>query len=132
MKTIFGGYNIDAAAQRHQLPVVYDPDESIIEKTIVSISRGSVVMKIQPRPDMGPYELMLHVEDDQFLLMLCETDEDDEPQVRTPNVNNSTKGFTTILGEKYPAHSVIRDIQFVYSVFKEFARTGNVSIELLN
>jgi len=37
-----------------------------------------------------------------------------------------------ILGEKYPAKAVTRDVGFVYAIFNEFSHIGDVSTDILS
>ena len=64
--------------------------------------------------------------------MLNGNDEDGDHSVRTPTNENMSNDLMIILGEKYPARAVTRDIGFVCSVFNEFAHVGNVSTDLLS
>ncbi|MFC5476382.1 DUF6911 family protein [Paraherbaspirillum soli] len=133
MNMEFGGYINDVGAQRNQLPVIFNPDDLAIEKTVAAVcgEAGVVSMRCRPAPEIGPYELTLYVENGQFLLMLSENEEDGEHNVRTPIDNNVVADFVIIFGEKYPAKAITRDIEFVCMTFKEFAHTGNVSEGLL-
>ncbi len=131
---ILGGYLVDARGDRYQLPVVSSPLILLIGDTIKKVSRagkGVVALRRQPQPESGPYELEVHVDSGNYLLMLNVFDENGEHFVRTPMEENAENNFIDVLGEKYPVQAVKRDINFVCAVFKEFAQTGNVSTELL-
>ncbi|MCF4987436.1 DUF6911 family protein [Pseudomonas syringae] len=129
MSMIFGGYIIDSNSGRHQLEVVVDPEEFVVRDVLSSISKrsGVITMRRQLECEGQPYELVLYVESGNFLLMLSEYGSDGEHDVRTLTALNSKNEFVSILGDMYPVRSVTRDLELVYTVFIEFARTGNVS-----
>lgn len=133
--TVLGGYLINAYGVRHQLPATLNPSNSTTEDIIKSVSsagKGVVVMRCKPPPECGPYELEVQVDSGNFLLMLNVNDEDGDHSVRTPTNGNMPNDLMTILGEKYPARAITRDIGFVCTVFNEFAHVGNVSMDLLS
>jgi len=132
---VLGGYLIDANGARHQLPVALNPSKSTIEDIIENLSKsgkGVVVMRCKSPPESGPYELEAYVDAGNFLLMLNVNDEDGDHSVRTSTNENMPNDLMTILGEKYPARSVTRDIGFVCTIFNEFANDGNVSTDFLS
>ncbi|WP_194945647.1 hypothetical protein [Limnohabitans sp. DM1] len=132
---VLGGYLINADGVRDQLPAMLNPNNSTTEDIIKSVSssgKGVVVMRCKPPPECGPYELEMHVDSGNFLLMLNVNDEDGDHSVRTPTNENMPNEQMIILGEKYPARAVTRDIGFVCTVFNEFAHLGDVSTDLLS
>lgn len=132
---LLSGYLVDAGGVRHQLPVVLNPNNSTIEEIIKNastIGKGVVVMRCKPPPEFGPYELEMYVDAGDFLLMLNVNDEDGDHSVRTLSNETMPNDLMIILGEKYPAKAVTRDIGFVSTVFSEFAHIGNVSTDLLS
>ncbi|MGZ7460254.1 DUF6911 family protein [Pseudomonas sp. Ma2-10] len=133
MSMVFGGYLIGADGDRHQLEAILDPNELVIRDVLNSIGKcsGVVKMRCQSESEGCPYELALHVENEKFLLMLCEYDKDGEHDVRTLTDLNSKNELVSILGEKYPARAVARDLELVCAIFIEFARTGNVSANIM-
>lgn len=133
--TVLGGYLINADGVRHQLPAKLNPSNSNTEdliKRVSSAGKGVVVMRCKPSPEYGPYELEMHVDSGNFLLMLNGNDEDGDHSVRTITNENMPNDLMTILGEKYPAKAVTCDVGFVCNVFNEFAHLGNVSTDLLS
>jgi hypothetical protein len=135
MRTIFGGYIVGSDSSRSRLDVVTDPDDVTIEKTIASLAGRATVlgMRRDPVPEFGPYELSLYTEEGQFLILLNEFSDDGESNARTLTNSTAAKdALVVILGEKYPANAVTNDLGLVNSVFKEFARTGLVSNNVLN
>lgn len=133
--TVLGGYLINADGVRHQLPATMNPSNSTIEDTIKSVAgaaKGVVVLRCKPSPEVGPEKLDLYVDDGNFLLMLGVNEEDGDYSVRTPTNENMPNDLVVILGEKYPARAVTRDIGFVCTVFNEFAHVGDVSTDLLS
>lgn len=133
MSMVFGGYIVGADGGRHQLEVILDPEELCIRDVLTSVvkSSGVVKMQCQPESEGRPYELALYIESENFLLALSEYDRDGEHCVRTLTDLNSKNELVSILGEMYPARAVTRDIEFVCAIFIEFARTGNVSADIM-
>lgn len=133
MSMVFGGYIVDADGGRLQLEVALDPEELIIRDVLTSISKSSGVVKMrcQSESEGHPYELALYVENGNFLLMLSEHDENGEHNVRTLTDLNSKNELISVLGEKYPARAVTRDIELVCAVFIRFCRVGDVSTDIM-
>lgn len=133
MSMVFGGYIVDADGGRHQLEAIMDPEELDVRGVLTSIGKGSGVIKMwcQSESEDRPYELALYVESEKFLLMLSEYDKDGEHVVRTITDLNSKNELVSILGEMYPARAVTRDVEIVCALFVEFARTGNVSADIM-
>lgn len=132
---VIGGYLIDSDGVRHQLPVALNPSNSTIEniiKSVTNVGKGVVAMHCKPPPEFGPEKLELYVEEGNFFVMLGVNEEDGDYSVRTPTNENMPNDLMTILGEKYSARSVTRDIGFVCNVFNEFAHCGKVSANLLS
>lgn len=133
MSITFGGYVIASDGGRNQLEIVVDPDESDIRNVLVLISRASgvVTMRCTPGSEGSPDKLTLYVEAGNFLPMLGEYDSDGEYNVRTLNDISVKNELMVVLGEKYPARAVTRDINLVFSILLGFSRTGNVSSDLM-
>lgn len=133
MNMVFGGYIVDSNGDHRQLKVISDPEELVIRDVLISCSKSSGVVKMQCQPESEgrPYELALYVENEKFLLMLNEYDKDGEHNVRTLSDLNSKNELVSILGEKYPARAVTRDVELVCAIFIEFARTENVSADIM-
>lgn len=110
--TVLGGYLINADGVRHQLPATLNPSDSTTEdmmRNVSSAGKGVLVMRCKPPPEYGPYELEVHVDSGNFLLMLNENDEGGDHSVRTLTNENMPNDLVIILGEKYPARVVTRD-----------------------
>ncbi|HJR33065.1 MAG TPA: hypothetical protein VJ889_30435 [Pseudomonas sp.] len=133
MSMVLGGYIVDSNGGRHQLEVILDPEELVIRDVLISISElsGVITMRCQPECEGHPYELALYVESGNFLLMLSEYDRDGEHNVRTLTDLNSKNELISVLGEKYPARAVTRDIELVCSVFIGFSRVRDVSADIM-
>lgn len=133
--TVLGGYLLNADGVRRQLPSTLNPSNSTIEdliKSVTSAGKGVVVLRCMPTPEIGPEKLELYVDAGKLLLMLGVNEEDGDYSVRTPTNQNMPNDLIFILGEKYPAKAVTRDIDFVCNVFNEFSHDGNVSSSLLS
>ena len=133
MRTIFGGYIFGVDGSRNQFAPAIDPDDEIIEKivTVVAGNAGVLVVRRDPTPEIGPYDLTLYAENGRLLLMLNEFAVDGENNTRTLTNNNSRNELVSILGELYPAKAVTHDFDLVCGIFKEFSHTGTVSKDLL-
>lgn len=132
---VLGGYLIDVGGVRHQLPVALNPNDLTTENVIRNVSsagKGVVVMRCKPAPESGPYELEMYVDAGNFLLMLNVLDEHGDHTVRTPMSKSVANDLISIMGEKYPANAVARDVAFVCAAFYEFARSGDVSMDLMS
>lgn len=132
---VLGGYVIDAGGFRRQLAITSNPDELTAKNVIENVSgvgKGVVVMRCKSPPEYGPYELEVHIDSGNFLLMLNENDEGGDHRVRTLNNECASREMVVVLGEIYPAKVVARDMAFVCSVLFEFALSGNVSADRLN
>lgn len=134
MSIVLGGYKMGVNSERQQLPTISDPTAIAIEQALLLLkeSNGIIGLRYQPEPEIGPYELTMHSDDGNFLLMLNEYDEDGDCSVRTINNLSCDGGLMPILGDLYSAKSITRDFQLVLSIFKEFADTGNVSALLMS
>lgn len=129
----FGGYLVEDRRGRVQLPVLVDSVWVEVERTLLKFQGtvGVACIRTDPRPEVGPYELVLYAECGNYLLMLNEYASDGEHEVRSPQ-NSSASGLMLMLGECYPAASVIRDFGLVKECFFQFYSTGTVSSELLS
>ena len=111
--------------------LVQNPSDSIIENAIKKVSnvgRGVVVLASTPIPEIGPEKLELYVDSGNFLLMLGVNEEDGDYSVRTLTNENMSNELMVIMGEKYPARSVTRNIDIAFAVFKEFSKLGDVQL----
>lgn len=126
---IFGGWFFDENAKREQLPVVHNPSNEDIDRTLKSMRNkaGVVSMKNSSASESGPFDLTLYAEGGKYVAMLNERDENDDHVVRTLSNKSANSELTPIMGEMYPSKAVVNDLNLVAVVFKEFARSGNVS-----
>ena len=129
--TTLGGYLINVDGTRHQLPVVLNPSDSIIENAIKKVSsagRGVVILKCRPTPDIGPEKLELYMDDGNFFLMLGVNEENGDYIVKTVTNEKMPNNLIAIMGEKYPARAITNDVGLACSAFNEFARLGDVAM----
>ncbi|MDP5143339.1 hypothetical protein ORJ00_11335 [Rheinheimera baltica] len=128
MSIILGGYIMGVDFERQQLPTISDPNYRAIEDTLLSLKGvdSVVVLRAVPEPEVGPYELTLHCDKGNYLIMLNEYDDDGDSGVRAISNTSSDSTLIPILGDLYSAKLITRDFQVVCSIFKEFADTGNV------
>ncbi|CBJ40583.1 hypothethical protein (plasmid) [Ralstonia solanacearum CMR15] len=129
MRIVFGGYVVGSDSSRTQLPVMIDPTDVAIAKTVAAIggAAGVLEMRCDPAPEFGPLNLTLYSEGGGFLLVLTEMTDDGEARAKTLINKNAKNDLVCILGEKYPAKAVADDLVLVCSAFKEFAQTGTIS-----
>ena len=85
-------------------------------------------MKRKPTPEVGPDKLTLYVDAGILLLMLGINEEDGDYNVKTLTNEMMPNELIVVMGEKYPAKAVTRDIALACAVFNEFARFGDVSL----
>jgi hypothetical protein len=132
MTTIFGGYVIHGD-RRVQLDVVQNPDARSIENTLCLLAenKGLLKMELNPAPKTGPFELVLYAEAGNFFFMLNEIDDDGDVTVRILVKNGLEDDAISLLGDEYPASTTTRSQQLVNDTFLEFAKTGNVSSNIL-
>lgn len=131
MVTTLGGYLVNTDGARHQLPLIQNPSDSITKdviKMVSSAGRGVVVLTCKPTPEVGPEKLELYVDAGNFLLMLGVNEEDGDYSVRTLVDENMQNELMVVMGEKYPARAVTRDIDLACAAFSEFARVGDVPL----
>lgn len=126
----FGGFYIGASSGRVQIPVIVDPSDSDID-VVISIFfnlSGVLGLRIDPLPDVGPYELKLYAESGNFFIALSSYLVDGDHCVRTFKEIGSEAGAVVILGEEYPSGSVTRDVELVRRCFKEFLHDKNIKL----
>ena len=143
MTMLFGGFVLREPSSRDQLPVIFDPTESQIDDVInlFSCYEGILGLRHSHEPKCGPYRLSLQAEKEGiflkrdnclYLLMLDQYDSDGEIRVRTIHNHEFPAGLAIHWGEPYPSRARTRDLELVRSIFREFARTGNVSENIMS
>lgn len=134
MKTVIGGYLIGSDGGRNQFGPFCDPTGGLIEQLVERFagSNGVLVLRVDPTPETGPYELNLYADRQAFLLMLSEIGDDGDETVRTLFSTDREDSLSSLFGEPYPNAAITHDLEVVKRVFKEFAATGNVSRRLLD
>jgi hypothetical protein len=128
--TTLGGYSYDTDGVRHQLPVIINASGLTVNATIenvVGAGRGVVVLRNKNALEVGPEKLELYAENGKFLLMLGVNEEDGDYSVRTLTNECVSEDFMVIMGEKFPAKAITRDIGCVFKAFNEFALSGDVT-----
>jgi hypothetical protein len=111
------------------LPVSTQPSIADIHKLLNAVKNADGVIKISNsnKPDIGVQDITLYTENQRYLIMLNEIDEEGEHQVRTLTNTDCPNGLESFHGEPFPAHAITRDFQTVVSIFEEFAVKGDVS-----
>jgi hypothetical protein len=128
-----GGWYLDERSKRQQLPIVCNPTEDDVLRALNLLREGAGVVVIQNKsaPEVGPRKIELYAEGGKYMPMLSGRDDDDEYFFRTLVNEAAPKELTAILGEPYPAATVIDNFDLVCQVLKEFANTGDVSEVLM-
>jgi hypothetical protein len=80
---------------------------------------------------IGPQQLQVHSENNQYLITLGEKDADDY-NVRSFTNKAAVAGQVEILGDYWDKKMICQDFQLVIKVFQEFLLTGDVSREILS
>jgi len=136
MKMRLGGFYLEKFS-RIQLPLLLKPKivDILMVLEMIKNQAGGVISltNLEAIDEEEPESLKLYFEEDNYLLMLLDYDEEGYIDVRTPYNSNAPKGeFQNILGEPYGATTVVQDFELVKKCFIEFNQTGNVSRDLLN
>lgn len=126
---LIGGYVLDPDQGRLQIPIIHQPTAEAVEAIVRQYASrvGVISLVIDPEPEYGPYKLDLYTDSGNFFLMLTKYLEDGEHDVKTISNQRAGAEMIEILGDRYPARSMTKDINFICSCFKEFLRGGNVS-----
>ncbi|MEB3755193.1 DUF6911 family protein [Acinetobacter sp. MD2(2019)] len=122
---------------RIQLPLLLKPKivDILMVLEMIKNQAGGVISltNLEAIDEEEPESLKLYFEEDNYLLMLLDYDEEGYIYVRTLHNADAPKGeFQNILGEPYGATTVVQDFELVKKCFIEFNQTGNVSRDLLN
>lgn len=127
------GYIERGDSERQRLPITSEINENALAEVLSLLkgANGIIGLRHQPEPETGPYELTMYSDDGNFLLMLNEYADDGDVNVGTITDPGAGSGLIPILGDYYSAKSVTRDFKLVFSIFKEFAETGNVSEQFM-
>lgn len=77
---------------------------------------------------VGPDKLTMYVDRGNLLLMLGVNEEDGDYSVRTLTNGEMPNDLMVIMGERYPAKAVTRDIDLACAAFHEFAQFADVPL----
>ena len=133
------GYGRDEAGDRWDVAEIACPTEKDVIFVLERCRTGDAVAMFEgPEGQKNEYpKLDLQAEHGRYLLLLAELNEEEEIDVRTltnpnPRFNpDAPKGMDHIGGEPFPASAIVTDFDLVLRAFQEFARTGNVSRDLM-
>ncbi|WP_175540218.1 hypothetical protein [Pseudomonas sp. NFIX28] len=90
-----------------------------------------VCLFVNPAPDYGPYELNLYADSSNFFLMLNKYLEGGDPETEVIDNPRAGDEMIDILGDRYPAKAVTKNIELIYFCFKKFLRLGDLCSESL-
>lgn len=132
----------DEKSNRRTLETIHNPTESQINDiiNIYANHEGIMELRYEPEPDFGPYGLTMYAEKEDllrksdklvYLLMLGQFDPEGDVRVRTIDNDEFPPGLAIHWGESYPSRARTRDLDLARLVFNEFARTGNVSEDIM-
>lgn len=126
---LIGGFILDPEQGRLQIPIVQSPTEEDVKNTIrrYACYEGVIALSIVPEPDCGPRELKVYMDSGNFFLMLSHNLECGDIDVKTISNERAGAEMVDVLGDRYPARSMTKDLDFICSCFKEFLRVGDVS-----
>ena len=99
---------------------------------IESANVGKVKLEnLKPETDTSPENLTLSFENDNYLLMLFDFDENGDVNIRSTHNNDSDKSYINILGDDFSSALITHDFNIVKISFIEFNNNLNVSKEIL-
>ncbi|MFB3304715.1 hypothetical protein [Pseudomonas sp. AMR01] len=126
---LIGGFILDPEQGRLQIPIVQSPTKEDVENTIrrYACYDGIIALSIVPEPDCGPRELKVYIGSGNFFLILSHNLECGDIDVKTISNERAGAEMVDILGDRYPARSMTKDLNFICSCFKEFLGVGDVS-----
>lgn len=128
-----GGYLISESGERDQLKTITAPDETDVLQFLEIVRDKTCVlaMKNNACDEDGPQKLTLYMEPGRYMLLLADTDEDGDPEIRTLHGKNKLPGLENMLGEPFPSQSIVDDFDLVIAAFCEYLNSGNVSTDFL-
>lgn len=129
---ILGGFYFDDVRGRVQFPVINNPTDADIDAAISAYRdrRGYLGLGMTPAPEIGPYELVFHLEEGNFFLMLSSYLGDGDHHVRTLARMDNGGGQVDIMGDFWQRDYVTRDVDMVRDCFKDFLRHKNVFLPI--
>ena len=141
MSIVMGGF-IDEQSGRRYLPIVQEPTDAQVDEAVsfYASCEGVLEIKHEPEPDLGPYGLTMCAQKEGlflkngnwlYLLLLGQYEADGDVRVRTLHNKEFPPGLAVHMGESYPSRARTRDLVLVRSIFKEFAKTGDVSVSVM-
>ncbi|KPC53162.1 DUF6911 family protein [Amantichitinum ursilacus] len=125
-----GGFAINQNNEREQFEIIRSPDRSQIERMLTKLQSLMGVLKFTPEPvpDTGIQELTIYAENEFFLLMAGEIDEDGEYEVLTINSPAKPRETIAILGDRYPRQAATKDLNLILDIADEYSRTEAITI----
>ncbi|MBO9723816.1 MAG: hypothetical protein J7530_05530 [Novosphingobium sp.] len=121
-----GGYYIEHGL-RVQLPVIDDPDASVLINLIDSIKSGGVISIRSIRGGGVTANLTIYINSREYMPLL-EVDSEDGFIFGSISNPHSPNGFIEFMGELYPLSATTSDINLIKEICSEFVATGSVSI----
>lgn len=135
MQIQFGGFYFNNGLRIQLNPKNNQKNMDILmQLEMIKGKSGVLVIKnLVVDEETHPEDLSVYFEDDNYLLILLDYDDEGCIDVRTANNEHASKSeFQNILGEPYGATTIVQDFEIVKKCFIEFNQTGNVSRDLLN
>ncbi len=117
------------------IPTIQNPsNEQLLLwlNVIESANVGKVKLEnLKPETDTSPENLTLSFENDNYLLMLFDFDENGDVNIRSTHNSDSDKSYINILGDDFSSALITHDFNIVKISFIEFNNNLNVSKEIL-
>ena len=133
MKMLLGGFYYKGI-DRVQFDALEFPTENqLLEMLNLLVEKSGIIgLEQVALNEFGNNELSLYSENGNYLVMYGTYDEDGDYLVSSLNNSSVKHEMLNVLGEPFPACSVIDDFEVVKEVFIEFLLTGEPSCKLVN
>ena len=120
MNFVLGGFYF-AKGVRTQLQCIEEPNLKNLEDLLAIVENKSAVLSMELKTNhvFGNSELTVYCENHEYLIIHGYYTDDGDYQVLTLN-DAVSKGMKTILGEMYPANSIVKDFRLIKDVFTYF------------
>lgn len=142
-KTVLYGFLIESSGKTIGLPELINPSKAEIDAILSDIGpeiTGAVIkLTIDPEPNIGPFDLVIEMEEGNYLPLLGEYEEVDEDgevgvdvNVKVLKCNKYSGNNMYIQGYSYPVEHITRDKDLIKTLLLQFVENGDVSKELMH
>ena len=132
MRTSIGGFIMQSAAGREQLPILEAPSSDEVQAYLDAVMGKFGIISMENVTDDGadPTDLTLYAAGGTYLLLLT-APSGDGIEVRTYQNSQAADKFVEILGEPHHASTTFSEFEVARAAFEQFRETGDVSRDLL-